>query len=433
MVRLLFVASMSFLFLSSSTALLFGLQQLRVVAFALVLASLVIAAGLHKPRLVFRGHELPMVALWLLAIIALLDSTGSFHVYDYKIFLPIVGLLVAPAIASALDGIDLARLLYRLLALYVLVMMATFALGAGNVVFRGQHDMLRVDLTGSVVTHASLCVVALVTACVIAARESGLRKSLALTVAIAAVLSIMLTGTRTALVTLVLFAVLSIIAGPGRGKQLRLAFLGIASFAIVLAFHTLAVSDTFLSRLIGAGEADYSSGRLHSLAYWLAMAAERPLGHGIGTVREMLQEGRPHIDGGLLLEWPHNELVRFYVEAGLPGLLLIIMLIAGVTRRVLRAAAACSDSLTRAAILVLAADMIAQSLLQNYFNSVYHSTILLMITAMLCSRVADARQPCREVPERFPMRWDHLAPGSSAEVEQRTGGRCMDIFADEHR
>ena len=399
MVRLLFLANTSFLFLSSSTAALLGWQQLRVIAFSLILASLAAAAVLCVPRFTMRGRELPFVLLWLLACIALLDVGGSFHPYDYKIVFPVIGILVAPHLSHALDGINLPRVFLFILSTYVLVMCATMVIGAGNVVIRGHDAMSRLDLTGSVVTQASLCVVTFVLASVQAAHSKGIPRVLVLAIAILAGLLVMLTATRTALVTLIVMAALAILAGPDRGRQIRAGIIGVIGTVCLFAIYTLAVSDAFLLRLVGEGQHDYTSGRAHSLLYWLAMAAEQPLGHGIGTIRSMMEDGRPYIDGGLLLEWPHNELIRFYVEGGLPGLLLVLVLLVGMTRRALRAAGSSNDPIGRALVLVLAADMIAQCMLQNYFNTVYHSTMLLLILAVLCDRYAVARQEDRRLLE----------------------------------
>ena len=54
---------------------------------------------------------------------------------------------------------------------------------------------------------------------------------------------------------------------------------------------------------------------------------------GLGAVRELLADGRPALDGTSLLEWPHNEFVRFYVEAGPPGLLFVVLLLTVLVQR----------------------------------------------------------------------------------------------------
>ena len=93
-----------------------------------------------------------------------------------------------------------------------------------------------------------------------------------------------------------------------------------------------------------------------------------------------------------MLEWPHNELVRFYVEAGPPGLLFVALLLALLVRRATRAARATDDPMLRALVLAIAADLIAETLLQNFLNAVYHATVLILI---LCLAVASARRSSR--------------------------------------
>ncbi|MCB2054530.1 MAG: O-antigen ligase family protein [Geminicoccaceae bacterium] len=405
-IRLLFLAATSFLFLSSSAAALLGLQQARVALFSAIVALLAGACVLYRPIFARRGHELPVVLLWLLTTIALLDAGGTFDLLDYKILLPIVALLMAPHLAHALEDVDLAGLVAKVLGLYVLAMAVTVAAGADNVVLRGHDALMRLDLTGSVITHASLCTIALVLACNGAVERRGFARFTALLVALLALLMVLLSATRTALLTLVLMGLLSVAAGPERSRQLRtLVFVTLAGL-VVFAVHTVAVSDAFLLRLVGDGTSDFTSGRSHSLVHWLALAADRPFGHGIGAVRSMMTEGRPWIEGGRMLEWPHNEFVRFYFEAGLPGLLMVTLLIGGMLARTLRAAAIEAVPARRALMLVLAADMVTQSVLQNYFNTVYHATVLLMILAVVT-------EPRDEAVERHETSLHRAHPGQS--------------------
>ena len=193
--------------------------------------------------------------------------------------------------------------------------------------------------------------------------------------------TIFLTATRTVLVTLAVFALLQALAACEPGRCLRRTMGLAAGLCVAFLLHTWLVSDAFLKRLLGQGVGDYSSGRWTSQLHWLRSALEHPLGLGLGAVRDTLARTRPPLGGDGLLEWPHNELIRFYVEAGPLGLAFILLLLGFLLARGVRAARVDSDGTRRALILAILADMIGQCLFQNYLNAIYQSTSLILVLA----------------------------------------------------
>ncbi|HVG87847.1 MAG TPA: hypothetical protein VM823_02670, partial [Gaiellales bacterium] len=85
-------------------------------------------------------------------------------------------------------------------------------------------------------------------------------------------------------------------------------------------------------------------------------------------------------------EWPHNEFVRFYVEAGPLGLAFILLLVGLLVRTALVAAVADPVPERRALMLVIAADIVAESCLQNLFNAIHHATVLVLFLAVAAAR-----------------------------------------------
>jgi O-antigen ligase len=180
-----------------------------------------------------------------------------------------------------------------------------------------------------------------------------------------------------------------------------LAGLGLAT---AFALWTVMVSDSFFLRLTGAQE-DYSSGRWASIGHWLILAGDHPWGMGLGSVRELLAAGRPALDGTAHLEWPHNELVRLYVEAGPPGLLFVLLLLGVAVRRAVRAARSGIDPERRTLALAIAADLVAEALLQNLLNAVYHATVLfLMLTLATTAPPEPEDRPGMALAEPVPGR-----------------------------
>ncbi|MCL6606846.1 MAG: O-antigen ligase family protein [Geminicoccaceae bacterium] len=301
-------------------------------------------------------------------------------------------LLLAPNLAHALEGHDPAGLIWRLLTAYVLGTALLAVWFVPDFLLRGRPDLARVDFSGSLVAHAGLCVVyLLMTLANIECASRPLAAAAQLALAGAAAVSILLTGTRTALVTCGIYCALDVAAAKRPSERLARLAPALLGTLVLLTCYTLVISDDFLERLVPGNSEDWSSGRAVSQLHWLASALDEPFGLGFGFVRERLADGRPALDGTRLLEWPHNEPLRFFVEAGLPGLLFVVLLLGHLVRLAVRAARAESRPLPRATMLAIAADMLAQSLFQNYFNSVYYATGLLVVLVTLAASVEERR------------------------------------------
>ncbi|HET6467240.1 MAG TPA: O-antigen ligase family protein [Geminicoccaceae bacterium] len=375
-----------FAFLSSTLTDALGLQAWRMGLFSGLVALLLVAALAAAPRVPVRHGAEGLWLLLLASLILLVDLPGGIDPVEYKIVLPVLVLLLGPRLALLCRGLDVPRLIWALLSLYVLLAVALHLLMGEDLLLRGEGEVLRWDVSGSVVTHGSLCAVhGLLAVAVVRSERSLAPRLVAAMLGTAATLMAFLAGTRTIVAILVLYAVLWVASAADRRRAARAATALVALVALVFALHTLLVSDAFLQRLSGAGD-DYSSGRWSSIRHWLALAADAPMGLGLGAVRTMLAHGRPALDGERLLEWPHNEPVRFWIEAGPLGLLFVLGLIGTLLRTAWRAATACPDPLGRVLALALAADILAQSLLQNFFNSVYQATLFALILVVLVPR-----------------------------------------------
>lgn len=381
--RILFALVFAFAFLSSDTAMELGVERARMAAFAAAVATLAALAVVRSGGLDPRGKTVPVLLSLLLAAMALRDIGHGVALADYKLVLPVLVLLVAPDVARAMGRLDPARLVALLLALYVaLAAVAAVASGQGPRL-RGYGDFVRWDFTGSLVTHSGLCLVFL------AAAASGWREPaflprplLAVLAAIAAAM-VLMAATRTVIVTLVLLALLHLAGTAEKARVMRRILAGACAATAIFALYTVLVSDAFFLRLFSPRIEDFSSGRAHSQLHWLALAAEHPLGLGLGAVRELLGQGRPALDSERLLEWPHNEWVRLFVEGGIAGLAWLALLAGALLHRTLAAARSEPDPLRRALMLAILADMLAQSLLQNYLNAIYYSTAMILTLAVL--------------------------------------------------
>ena len=395
LVRCLLALVCGFSALSASVAAALGLEEERILAFTGLVSILLLLPFLVRPRLVRPSGPLLLLAL-LAAGMVLADLAGRFDPVDAKIVLPVLVLVAAPNLARFLTAAELARLVWRLLSFYVAATFLYQTVAEPAVVARGYEGIVRYDPTGSVVMHSSLSLIHLILAVTRLGQGQSTGTRLAtLGLGGMSLAMVFLTATRTAFLTLAVFALLELATAArpmAAGRRLAAGLLG---FAAAFAGWTLLVDDSFWRRLQG-GQGDFSSGRWASIGHWLELAGDHPFGLGLGAVRDLLADGRPALDGTSLLEWPHNELVRMYVEAGPPGLLFVVLLLAVLLQRAIRAAREPIDPVLRALILVIAADLVAEACLQNLLNAVYHATVLVLI---LCLAVAAARQRPEETPD----------------------------------
>jgi len=374
--------------LSSSAAAAMGLEEERILLFSGLLVLLLLLPFLVRPTLTPPSG--PVVLLCgLVAWMLLADAAGgSFDPLDAKILMPVLVILAAPNLARHFAPDELIALVWRLLSGYVALTFAYQLVAEPAALARGHDGIVRYDPTGSVIMHSSLSLLHLLLA---ATRlTQPLPRPARLTTLALGGLSltmVLTTATRTALVTGALFALLLMVASPRPREVARTLLLAAIGFALAFVAWTLLVDDSFWQRLSG-GQEDFSSGRWSSIGHWLAVAAEHPFGLGLGAVRELLADGRPALNGSELLEWPHNEPIRFYLEAGPPGPLFVALLIGLLVRRAVRAARDADDPVRRTLMLAIAADLVAEALLQNLLNAVYHATVLILV---LCLAVATTR------------------------------------------
>lgn len=382
---------LAFAFVSSEAAALLRFDGLRMVAFIGALGSLVGLGVARAPRVAVGEPAVPVLLAVLLALILVADAVrGEVDPVDYKVALLVPPMLLAPTLARAFARHRIEDLVWHLLTVYVLATAALALIAVPEWLVRGRADLTRFDFTGSLIGHTGLCVIYLIaTAARLTSSRDVLRGLVHAGLMAVATVMVLLTGTRTALATFAFYLALEVAAAEApRAAVARVAPL-VAGAIAALALHTLLISDDFLERLLAGSSEDWSSGRLASQVHWLSRGLDHPLGLGFGAVREALRDGRPALDGARLLEWPHNEPIRFLVEAGLPGLTFVMLLIGRLATLAVRAARLDDHPPRRALVLAIAADMLGQSLFQNYLNSIYHAGALLLVLVVLAARVED--------------------------------------------
>lgn len=394
--RALLLLVCAFAALSASAAAAAGLEQERILLFSGFLVLLLLLPFLVRPTLVQPSGPVALLAL-LVAWMLLADAAGGgFDPLDARVALPVLVLLAAPNLARHFAPDELMTLVWRLLSSYVALTFAYQFAAEPAAVARGYDGIVRYDPTGSVVMHSSLSLIHLM----VAVARLGLplppvARLRTLVLAGLSLVMVLTTATRTALVTATLFAGLAVLSSKRPADTLRPLAAAALGFGLAFLAWTLLVDGSFWLRLSG-GQEDFSSGRWSSIRYWLGLAAQHPFGLGLGAVRDLLADGRPALGGDGLLEWPHNEPVRFYLEAGPPGPVFVVLLLGLLVRRAVRAARAEPDPMRRTLMLAIAADLVAESLLQNLFNAVYQATVLILVLTLTVatSRAVPAPGSC---------------------------------------
>ena len=404
MTRVLLALICAFAAVSSTLADSLGFQTERVVAFSALVAALCALPHLRGARLVPPSGVLACLFLLLVAIAAQDALSGKLDPVDYKVVLPLLVLVAAPALARDFDADALVRFAWRMLAAYALGTFAYEMVAEPAAISHDYAGIVRYDPTGSVIMHASLSLICLLLALARAAEPGPLpRRCGFLAVGAVALVMVLEAATRTVIVSLTLLAGFHLLTTTNRGAALRQLLLAAVGLVLVFAAYSALVNPSFLLRLVSNDEVtDYGSGRLPSIAYWLTLVGDHPLGLGFGAVRELMADGKPFLDGDNTLEWPHDEYVRFYVEAGPLGLAFVLLLVGGCVRMALRAAAVDGCGPRRMLTLAIAADLVAESCLQNLFNAIYHATVLVTFLA-LAAKGAErdaAGPPCAKVPRQ---------------------------------
>ena len=380
----------AFAALSSSAAAALGLEEERILAFTGLLGLLLLLPFLVRPRLPGRAARSLSCWRWLTGIM-LADLAGRFDPLDAKLALPVLVLLAAPNLARFLPAEALTRSSGGCCPSYVAATFAYQLVAEPAAVARGYEGIVRYDPTGSVVMHSSLSLIHLLVAVARLGRAAGAGARLA-TLALGgmSLSMVLLTATRTALVTLVIFAPLQLATARRPASPCA----GWPSAGVGFAARLRRLDAPGQRQLLAAPRrrrrATSAPGAGSSIGHWLALAGDHPLGPGAG--RGARAAGRRPAGAGRddLLEWPHNESVRFYVEAGPPGLLFVVLLLALLVRRALRAARGEVDPVRRALMLAIAADLVAEACLQNLLNAIYHATVLILILSLA---VAATRRP----------------------------------------
>ena len=369
--------------LSADQAERLGLAALRMPVFTMVVAAQVVLGLLVRPAPDEHDALVATLLATIVGAIAVLDLQGTVDPIDYKLLLPVAVLFASGPIADSLGARDLPNWLWRVLSLYVLATSLVVFTSDPADLARGADGIVRIDASGSLVTHSAFCTIHLALAAATFRRASLLGKLARLVTGGCSLAMLLAAATRTPFLTLSLGMTMLLAVAPDRARWARLLPMGAALIAAALFTYTVGVDDSLWRRIWSDGQAEWSTGRAVAVDHWIQVSLDHPLGLGLGAVRDALGDGKPPLDGEAILDWPHNEAIRLWVEAGPIGLSFLLLLLGTLLARSLAICRNHPDDATRVTAAVVMADILAQSFFQNWLNGVYHATFGVVVVCLL--------------------------------------------------
>lgn len=315
-------------------------------------------------------------------------SKGSFYIEGYKFFTIFMLIFVGHEISRSADAHKIINDVNFFLFLYVIGLSLI-------VIIAGQEELLkekgagghytRLDFTGSVTLMAVTSALAALSAIHSIRKE---KKIVNITWKIAALLSamylILLAASRQSILIFLLYAVIIFSFGGWRKigdfyQKLRIIGLlisGVVSFFLFSIF----INDSLYIRIFENPSGDYTSGRLSSISMWLDEMNNRGGALGFGYVRNnTVQE--------IEFLWPHNEFFRFYIEGGILGLLIIILLL-GYVLFTLRLALTSQNHIEiRYFMVAITSVMLVELNLDNFIHDIYGSSFYFLLLSIFANKL----------------------------------------------
>ncbi|PHS73127.1 MAG: hypothetical protein COB22_02340 [Cycloclasticus sp.] len=276
---------------------------------------------------VWRSHRVILLMISsALAIIFILDFfDGEIYLKGYKVLILLLIPFVVCKYSERFDSDTVCKLIWYLFLTYIVLTFSSYLAGHSREVIVGTLYK-RLDITGSLTAHAVLCSLFIMftlawfnTAKYIAPRW------FMLCMLFVALYMLFKTGNRQSLLVLFIFGFVYTLAFPKKLQSILYASYGLMGMAGVFFMYTIFIDSNLFYRLFLLDERGFSSGRQEAIIYWISQVENVFTGLGLGNTAEFLVNLRGELY--TYENFPHNELIRFYVEGGIFGLLFILLLL----------------------------------------------------------------------------------------------------------
>lgn len=314
-------------------------------------------------------------------------ADATLYLEGYKFFIIFIMIFASSEISKVVPTAKLLVDCQKILSLYTLSIF-TFIIatglqsvltptGAGGI-------YTRLNVTGSVTSLGISAVTSVMLSLPRLKSEARITtKLLALITSIAAIYIMMLCASRQTLLILAIFSLIHLISGNITNRRelirkLEIFFAITLSLTIFLIF-SIFVNNSMFIRLFENPSSDYSSGRFSSITTWLKKMDETGAPLGLGHIRNNVVEE-------IELLWPHNEIIRFYIEAGIPGSIIILTLIIYGAIATLRTLKSSTPLIVKNTAIALFSVMIVQINLDNFINNIFLSAPIFLILSICANQ-----------------------------------------------
>ncbi len=330
-----------------------------------------------------------VIVLFLLMTCFVQDTLkNEINLDAYKIFFIAGFIFFASDLVKTTDFESLMRLYWKILSIYILVMVSTFIARPKDELFFGEQADFRLNLLSSPTLVATFCLTyGLVALSAYRYLEGRWQKISHLFLTAGAFYIMFATASRQVALIFGLYLIVKFVYA--RTWKKRMQTVKIISLAMVLfLLFSAFVNDTLIRRFIFNPQEDYTSGRAVSISLWLEKKEVEGSPLGIGYIGE-------NINYELMLLWPHNEVVRLFIEGGYAGLFFVLTIMSFAFLCMHKSLRVIREPISRAVIIVSFLEVMTQILLNNYFNNIYRASFVFLILAMAgayASRVSNAQK-----------------------------------------
>ncbi len=305
----------------------YGLTLLVMFSFFIGLFVIFIQSLQFGFNVMRRINLIPILCvLWLLVILIVDFADGGVFLKGYKIALPIIIMLICHDLAKSLNVESALKAIWMMLLIYIIITFISHLLGNTRVVnVAGLYS--RMDIAGSVTGHAVLCCIFIMfSISSVIANKLFLGKKIVYVSSLIALYMMFQTGNRQSILILLVFSLIAVYQASNKKMALTYAVALFFSGGALFSLYTIFIDDGLFFRLFELDPERLSSGRVEAMSYWLSNMDNWVIGHGLGYIANVSQNVWGEL--GVHQNFPHNEFIRFFIEGGVLGFLLITVLIA---------------------------------------------------------------------------------------------------------
>lgn len=315
-------------------------------------------------------------------------TTETFYSSGYKFITIIILIYSGNELSKQTNAYKIVNDITSIIYIYVIGL-------AFAVIFLGQETLLqrkgagglftRLDFTGSVTLMAVVSTLVILLAINRIHKENRrLQCVWHATSLISALYLLFLGASRQSLLILLISTGLVFLSGKWSSRRdviIKLRCLGLfALFVMSFIIFTIFVNDSLYIRIFD-NQLDFTSGRLNSITMWIDEMNQHGGPLGFGYIRLNVIEEIEFL-------WPHNEFIRFYIEGGLLGLVIMILLLCDIALNARVAFKTKPGNNVRYFTVSIVSVMLVQLNLDNFIHNIYGGSFYFFLLSICGNTLA---------------------------------------------